>query len=268
MKNWLLLLLYLFTLLSFAQNKDGHVILIPRGSHVSKVNWTTQYIETEVSYKIDTLRFRVRKQAVKMAVKNAQVVGRRKLLEIVQELKVNKRVKVYNLIEQNKKLRSTLKSQLKKAEIVGEPIEKEGEIFISMKIPIYGDEGIAFIIHKELVRKPLGKSIQNSVVFIVTSSIPGTVPSLFPKIADGRGNLIIETTQMYTFEAKYQLPSIRNSTLTHKDERKKALMNGQKVLEAHRDSRGDFVLKGKNAETFKSLIKGGIKVKEAVILLD
>lgn len=266
MKGWLLTLLCFFTFSIFAQNDQ--VITKLKGNTSSQINWTTQYIETQASYKIDTLRFRVRKQAVKMAVKNAQVIAKRNLLKTIQELKVTKRVKVYHLIEQSDKLRSNLKSHLKKAELVDEPIEQDGKIVVSMRIPIYGDKGIALIIHDELItQKPLAKSIQNSVVFVVTNSIIGTTPSLFPEIKDVRGNLIVATSELYTIEAKYQLPIIRNSTLSKKVVKKEALANGYKVVEVHRDSRGDFILKGKNAETFKLLVESGAKIKEAIILM-
>lgn len=266
MKSWLLVLLCFFTFSIFAQNDQ--VVTIPKENTLSQINWTTQYVETQASYKIDTLRFRVRKQAVKMAVKNAKVIAKRNLLKAIQELKVTNRVKVYHLIEQNDKLRTNLKSHLKNAEMIGEPVEEKGKIILSMRVPVYGYKGIALVIHDKLVtHKPLAKSVQNSVVFIVTSSINGTVPSLFPEVKDVRGNLIVATSELYTIETKYQLPIIRNSTLSKKDIKKEIIANGQKAIEVQRDSRGDFILKGKNAELFKSFVKSGVKVTEAIIII-
>lgn len=115
-----------------------------------QVNWTDQYIEAKGTGIIDTTRWKNKAQARAMAERAALVVAQRNLLEIVKGVDINSQTTVKDLMVDNDNITSSVQGTVKGAQPQGEPVEKNGAIIITLRMPLYADNGLADVVYKSV----------------------------------------------------------------------------------------------------------------------
>src|SRR5690606_37275715 len=111
----------------------------PNGS----INWTQQYVEAKGQSVIDNERFKNPAQAKAMATRGAVVVAQRNLLEMVQGVNVVGETTVQDMITTSDYIYTRVEGLIKGAQQFGPAKELDGMIEVTMRMPIYGNDGIA-----------------------------------------------------------------------------------------------------------------------------
>ncbi len=180
----------------------------PEGS----VNWSDQYIEARGESVIDTVRFKNKAQARAMAVRGAVVVAQRNLLEIINGVKVHGETTVENLITTNDYIYSRVDGIIKGAQMVGEPKEEWGMMVVTLKAPLYQENGLASAVYEGVPKED--SQLKNSEAQVkvgeITDDQANTLenyvfeiggkkfdPSLFPVIVDENNNVILDLYKIY-----------------------------------------------------------------------
>ncbi len=184
---------------------------LPKG----KVDWTNQFIEAKGESVIDTLRFKNIAQAKLMAKRGAIVDAQRNLLEITKGVQVTSETKVQDMIATYDYIYSRVDGVIKNATQVGEAIEKEGIITVTMRIPMYDQKGLAPVLHDQVMKKmnstmqPItteGNSQETGVAGTEITDMSNLAinfngkkydPSMFPIITDEKGNVLIDYSKIY-----------------------------------------------------------------------
>lgn len=186
---------------------------LPKG----KVDWTNQFIEAKGESVIDTVRFKNIAQARLMAKRGAIVDAHRNLLEITKGVQVTSETKVQDMIATYDYIYSRVDGVVKNATQVGQAIEKDGIIEVTMRIPMYDQKGLAPVLHDQVIRKTSSKPMTQPIV--TEGNAQETVtegkeitdmsnlainfngkkydPSMFPVITDEKGNVLIDYSKIY-----------------------------------------------------------------------
>jgi hypothetical protein len=226
-------------------------------SQNGQVNWTQQYIEAKGSAVIDNERFRIPAQARAMATRGAIVIAQRNLLEIINGVQVTSETKVQDMITTSDYVYTRVDGLIKGAQQVGDAIEKDGMIEVTMRVPMYEKNGLASAVYGEL---PAGKGNFNKSAQAVTDEnieLPeGLVfnfkgqeidPAMFPVVVDESGNILLDLSQYYNpQEGKF--PALLQSS----QDIFNALgyQKGVEVIDVAKSVDGKFVLDNKNAKKF------------------
>lgn len=182
-----------------------------------QVNWSAQYIEAIGFAIIDTERFRNPAQAKLMAIRGATVVAQRNLLEIANGVKVVGETTVQDMMTINDEIVTRVEGVVRGAQMVGEPVEKQGFVEVTLRMPLYAQGGLAPTLHQEASQ--LANSYKTAADYTVpiaqvlgsnragSNGIPAGIafqfngkkidPSMFPLIVDEKGNLVFDLTKMY-----------------------------------------------------------------------
>lgn len=178
------------------------------------INWSVQYVEAKGMSVIDTERFNNHAQAKLMARRGAIVDAQRNLLEIVQGVRVVSETKVSDMITESDYVLTQIDGVIKNAELVGDAVEVDGIMEVTMRVPMYSRNGLASAIYSEVEgqsRKAMGGKSEinfagdnNSEIDI--SSISDLVfnfngkeysPSMFPIILDENDNILLDFSKYY-----------------------------------------------------------------------
>ncbi len=176
----------------------------PNGS----VNWSDQYVEAKGSAVIDYERFPNPAQARAMATRGAVVVAQRNLLEILQGVNVVSETTVKDMMIQSDYIYTRIDGVVKGAQQVGEAVEKDGMMEVTMRVPLYETNGLAPAVYDGVAGLP---DMQNRLfpadVEVGDGDIPSGLvfnfngkqydPSLFPLVVDENGKLLLDMTQFY-----------------------------------------------------------------------
>jgi len=178
----------------------------PNGS----INWTEQFVEAKGFSVIDNEKFKNVAQAKAMARRGATVDAQRNLLEIVKGVQVTSETTVNDMIATSDFIYTKVDGIIKGAQIVGEPIEKDGGIELKMRVPLYESNGIASAVYDKV---PELKKVNtmNDVISQVPPEIKDQVlqglafnlngkrfdPSMFPVIVDENNNLVLDLSKLY-----------------------------------------------------------------------
>ena len=198
---------------------------LPKG----KVDWTNQYIEAKGESVIDNERFKNAAQAKLMAKRGAIVVAQRNLLEITKGVQVTSETKVQDMITTSDYVYSRVDGVIKNAVQIGEAVEKEGYIEVTMRIPLYEKNGLAPAIYDQVAKTTDAKKTTMNTVKQITS-LPETTtadgtgttadtastteitdlsklafnlngktydPSMFPVVMDEKGNVVLDYSKIY-----------------------------------------------------------------------
>jgi hypothetical protein len=176
----------------------------PNGS----VNWTEQYIEAKGSSVIDYDRFPNAAQARAMATRGAIVVAQRNLLEIIQGVNVVSETTVKDMMVQNDYIYTRVDGVVKGAQQVGEAMEKDGMMEVTMRIPIYERNGLAPAVYDGIAGLPgMGNRSFPADISVDDVEIPSGLvfnfngkqydPSMFPMVVDQNGKLLLDLTKFY-----------------------------------------------------------------------
>lgn len=177
----------------------------PNGS----INWTEQYIEAKGQSVIDNQKFTNPAQAKLMATRGAVVVAQRNLLEIVQGVNITSETKVKDMIAESDYIYSRVDGVVKGAQQVGEAVEKDGFIEVTMRIPIYADKGLAPVIYDNVPGKTKSASIAEVAEVLESGDLGGAEgfvfnfngkqidPSMFPVVVDENGKTLFDFYKLY-----------------------------------------------------------------------
>lgn len=198
------------------------------------INWSEQYVEAKGRSVIDATKFPNPAQAKLMATRGAVVEAQRNLLEIVQGVNVTSETKVKDMITTSDYIYSRIDGVIKGATQVGEAVEKDGYIEVTMRVPLYEkNSSIASAVYDGLpqINNKSGKvssgdasasgtgkggdatsnagSIPNGLVFNYNGKTID--PALFPVVFDEQGNLLLDFSKIYD-PKKGKFPKILQGT--------------------------------------------------------
>ena len=176
------------------------------------VNWTEQYIEAKGSSVIDAERFKNPAQANAMAARGAVVVAQRNLLEIINGVNVSGETTVEDMITTSDVISTKVEGIIKGAQVIGEPVLKNGMVEVTMRVPLYQSGGLAPAVidgvealNPEVVEpvdeKPETVSATNAAEqtqkFAFNMNGKKFDPSLFPIITDKDGKVLLDLSKVY-----------------------------------------------------------------------
>jgi hypothetical protein len=181
-----------------------------------QVNWSNQYIEATGSAVIDLDRFPNAAQARLMAIRGAVVVAQRNLLEIVNGVHVVGETTVQDMMTLNDLIITRVEGLIKGAQMIGDPIERFGAMEVTLRMPLYAQNGLASTLHEdasELMKKQksdgsyqmeqaasgVAKALSAGELPAIAFRLNGKTlnPALFPVILDEKGNLVFDLTKIY-----------------------------------------------------------------------
>lgn len=183
---------------------------LPKG----KIDWTEQYVESKGMSVIDNEKFKNPAQAKLMARRGAIVDAQRNLLEIIKGVRVVSETKVVDMITESDYILSQVDGVIKNAQIIGEPVEKDGYIEVTMRVPLYDKGGVAPAIYKNLEQKSKKATMGKTTIpfetgnseEIKTEDITDMVfnfngkeysPSMFPIIMDENNNILLDYSKYF-----------------------------------------------------------------------
>lgn len=175
-----------------------------------QVNWTEQFIEAKGQSVIDNEKFKNPAQAKLMARRGAIVEGQRNLLEIIKGVNVTSETTVNDMITSSDFIYTRVDGVIKGAQMVGEPVEKDGFIEVKMRVPLYETNGVASAVYDNVPALKNVKTV-NDVIAEVPPELKDQVleglafnlngkkfdPSMFPVIVDENNNLVMDLTKLY-----------------------------------------------------------------------
>lgn len=186
---------------SIVNDPKNHII---QGNDTSQVNWTTQYIEAKGWSVMDTTRFRIPGQAEAMARRGAILDAQRNLLERIKGVRIVGETVLKDMVTQKDYIYSRLDGVLVGAEMVGDHSVSGLIVEVRMQVPIYeskGKESVADVIHdivdpnSESEKNIIGDVYDEQIGFRFNGEIID--PSLFPKIIDDDGNVVLDMSKYY-----------------------------------------------------------------------
>lgn len=187
-------------------------IVIPDEYHViqpienGEVDWTAQNITAKGQAVLDTVNFPNRAQAYAMAVRGATVVAQRNLLETIKGVRVVSETKVVDMMTTSDYVYTRVDGVVRGARPLGEPIERNGLVEVTLEIPIYDSTGLApavfdpskFLPHGgELTQEAL-QSLQAVGGIVIDASGTDIEPNIFPRFVDEDGNVIFDPGSYYS----------------------------------------------------------------------
>ncbi len=183
-----------------------------------RVNWTEQFVEAKGATVIDRERFSNEAQAKAMATRGAVVVAQRNLLEIVNGVQVNSETVVVDMVTISDEIHTKLDGVIRGATMVGDPVENLGMMEVTMRVPLYGRDGIANAVYQELPQQSVAREKETEVEIVsdaegkeltqeMKDDLFGSLvfdyngkkidPSMFPVILDENGNLLLDLAKIY-----------------------------------------------------------------------
>lgn len=250
------------------------------------VDWTDQYIEaTGVSF-LNLDRFKNEKQAYQMAIRGAEVVAKANLLEIIEGISVYRETIVKDLMTESDIVRTQVEGKIKGARRVGDPVRDGDMVEVTVRIPLYGNNGIAPIMHESIsARDP---SLMENIPIIPErenkknnnqSSKSGTDgaaqpqfvlnfkdgkfdPSLFPLILDEKGNIVLDMAKLYK--------SLPPDAIKYLDMGKVILdavnlPKGVELVDAEQKDGGAIVIKTEKNPKFNKFLKDAVAVGKILL---
>jgi hypothetical protein len=226
------------------------------------INWTEQFIETKGQSVIDTDRFKNNAQARAMATRGAIVVAQRNLLEMVQGVYVVGETTVQDMITISDYIYTRVEGVVKGAVQVGPAIEKDGMIEVTMRIPIYGQKGVAGVFEESDLasarrrngyREPSAGAnlvpdagddvIDGSRPFVFSIKGKQIDPSMFPVVVDENGTIQFDFSTLYDTKTG-KFPRYVQMSKRFMDD--VGFQKGVDVIELVQNAKGEFTLSNNN----------------------
>jgi len=248
-----------------AQNNNSNLI---EKKENGVINWTQQYIEATGMSIIDNERWKLPEQAKEMAERGAKVVAQRNLLEIVQGVKVTSTTTVKDMITQSDVIITKVQGVVRGAEIVGEPIVTKNYVKITLRMPIYAQNGLApaFSNSIDYTTKTSGFKNTNETTEVV-NTIALNIPkgqkittNMFPKFVDEEGNELLNTAKFYNpSEGKFpKFAKLTKSIL-------KGNIKGVEIIDVLPDEFGNIRIKGKDRPKLRKFLNGLLTVSKIAL---
>ncbi len=249
--------------------RGGDDVIEPQGP--GEINWTQQVIKAKGWGIIDTIL--PAPQAKLMAIRAATVVAQRNLLEIIKGVRVVSETKVQDLMTKSDYVYTRIEGIVKGAQMIGEPIEKEGMIEVELAIGIYDSSGIAPPIQKGLsielaklatLNEKEKEEIKKITGLVIDASGTGAKPAIFPRILDENGNVLFDPAQYYDPNDPTLQKIIKVVSTAEKEIKKTELGDNPYVIKALKAIHSDIVVSKEESKkvnwlkkTFQALIKIG-----------
>lgn len=186
-------------------------IVIPDEYHViqpienGEVDWTEQVITAKGMAVIDTATFPNYPQAYAMAVRGATVVAQRNLLETIKGVRVVSETKVVDMMTTSDYVYTRVDGVVRGARPLGEPIERNGLVEVTLEIPLYDSPGLAPAIFDPSKFAPVGELPQEALQalqavggIVIDASGTDIEPNIFPRFVDEEGNVILDLGSHYS----------------------------------------------------------------------
>ncbi len=226
----------------FSNNND-----VITGHDSAQVNWSQQYVQAKGWAILDETRFPNPNQAKLMAMSGAKAVAQRNLLEMIQGVNITSEVTVKDFSTQSDAITTKVYGLLKNAEMVGEPIVKNGTVEVLMRVPLYpkGNAGnsLAGAVYDGVQNADdTLKNKLNTGRISLGRNMPtnADAPVLFPKILDGNGNEVLNYLKDFKNEGvkapvflkntQENLNNLKNKNITEVIDAK--LNNGNVILQS------------------------------------
>jgi len=174
------------------------------------INWTDQFIEAKGYAALDTSKSKNMGAAKAMAIRGAVVVAQRNLLEIIKGVNVTSETTVKDMITEGDYIYTRVDGIIKGAQMVGEPIEKDGMIEVKMRVPIYQRNGLASALYNDIpaskspdvspaTQEKMSKEVQDQVLNGLAFKLNGKTfdPSMFPVVVDESGKMVFDFSKIY-----------------------------------------------------------------------
>jgi len=251
----------------FSNNND-----VITGHDSAQVNWSQQYLQAKGWAILDETRFPNPNQAKLMAMSGAKAVAQRNLLEMIQGVNITSEVTVKDFSTQSDAITTKVDGLLKNAEMVGEPIVKNGTVEVLMRVPLYpkGNVGnsLASAVYDGV--QNAGDTLKNKLssgrMSIGRTALANSnTPVLFPKIVDSNGNEVINYLKDFKNEG-VKAPMFLKNTQENLNSLKQRNIN--EVVDAQL-SNGNVVLQNAaslKADKWKKIGNVAMKVGKLILL--
>lgn len=170
------------------------------------LNWTEQYIEAVGSSVIDSDRFTIPAQARAMATRGAVVVAQRNLLEVINGVRITSETTVHDMMLMGDYIHTRVDGVIRGAQMVGEPIEKDGMIEVRMRVPMYTSGGLAEALYEHIPKAGTKATLEEKISETTEEALQALAfniggqtfdPSLFPVIIDENNNMVLDLSELY-----------------------------------------------------------------------
>ncbi len=191
------------------KNRNNHVIV---GNDSAYVDWTVQYVVVKGTSFIDSAKWKPYGRAVSMAVRGAELICYRKLLETIKGVRVIGETTVENMMTKSDYVYSRVDGIIKGAEQVGEvEFGAHGQVTVTMRVPIYRRNGLAEAVSDGTQERQQNTNVQSAqqVIMRVTNQQGQQVnPPIFPKVTDENGNVLLDLAKSYDPKNPGKFPSM------------------------------------------------------------
>lgn len=267
----LLIVLCLVSVLIQAQNNQ-----FIENKENGQINWTEQFIEAKGKTFIDTARWNLPGQAEDMAQRGAIVVAQRNLLEIVEGVKITGTTTVKDKVTEGDLIITQVEGVIKGAQQVGEPEITENYVQVTLRMPIYAQNGLAPLVHEKEENQQIEynetppvdpQNLKEKNTDIQEEETPEQLtlnvdnkdfnPSMFPKFVDNKGNLVLDLSQYYdpkTGEFPKYFKLTKDVLKAGKNK------NGLEIIDAFEDLNGNLKINPNDIPKVKKWVKNLGKV--------
>lgn len=260
------------------------------------VNWTRQFIEVKGYSAISLERFPNKAQARLMAIQGAKADAYRNLVATIKGVDVTSETTVEDMITTSDYISTQINGFVKGAEQVGRAREDDGAMEVTMRVPLFGPEGLANIVYDGMEKAPetsssqtpqkealphndeLGAGITPEVAMGLRGSVPEAGekqvafnlksaklnPQLFPVFVNEKGDVVLNTKVLYDHE-KGQFPQWLQLG--------KEVMNvagfkkGVEVIDVVQNSKGEFVVPTQKNSTWGNVLDWAGRIGQSIIML-
>lgn len=151
-----------------------------------------------------------RAQARLMAERAAVVVAQRNLLETVQGVRVDSETRVENFMTDYDVIRTSVEGVVRNAVQTGPAVYDSlaGTVMVELEMEIHGGQGLSGAIDAALAGRGAGQlSVSDQTLefleqydaLVFDGAGAGLQPSMYPKIYDADGNLLLDTSQYASY---------------------------------------------------------------------
>ncbi len=145
-------------------------------------------------------------QARLMAERAAIVIAQRNLLETVQGVRINSETRVENFMTDYDVIYTRVEGVVKNARQIGSSTYNEdaGTVEVELEMEIHNDQGLSGALASALTTQQIANTQMSSQTrdfleqysaIVFNGSQAGLTPSMYPKIYDSNGNLLLDTSE-------------------------------------------------------------------------
>lgn len=261
------------------------------------INWTQQFVEAKGTGIINTERWKNPAQARAAAQRAAVVEAQRNLLEVVKGVNVSSETEVKDLMLESDIIKTKVDGIVKGAQQIGDAVEKDGAVVVTLRMPLYADNGLAEAVYdavpdagKEESTKNENQDNQSKPDYSTSAKAGGAGgnangpqsedekqialnflntkkidPQLFPVIYDDKGNVVLDMKKVYD-PTKGKFPQW---LATGRNVMKQVGFNkGVEVIDVIQNSEGKITLANTNRnKTWQKIGNTAMKVGKFLLAL-